>query len=121
VAVSETYREYVRDMFHAFGPVRLRSMFGAAGIFRDELMIGLIIGEEIYLKADDHNRTDFEEAGMEPFQFERRDGRIMSMSYYPIPDALYDDPEELAKWALRAHEAAVRGIAKKAPRRKRKR
>lgn len=121
MAVNQEYREYVRDLFTAFGPVRLRSMFGAAGIFSGDLMIGLIIDEQVYLKVDDHNRAAFESSGSEPFQYERRDGRITSMSYYPIPDALYDDPEELAQWAQKAHAAAVRSVTKKAPRRKRKR
>lgn len=120
MAVSQEYREYVRDLFTAFGPVRLRSMFGAAGIFYEDLMIGLIIREQVYLKVDDRNRAAFEAAGMEPFLYERQNGRIVSMSYYPIPETLYDDPEELAEWAKMAHDAAVRGTAKKNPGRKRK-
>lgn len=114
--VSEEYREYVRDLFTAFGAIRIRSMFGGAGIFRDDLMFGLIIDDQIYLKVDDHNRTDFEDAGQGPFLFERKDGRTMAMSYYLIPDALYDDTDELAVWAKNAFAAAQRAAIKKAPR-----
>lgn len=120
MAVSEEYREYVRDLFTDFGPIRIRSMFGGAGIFRDDLMFGLIIEDQIYLKTDNHNRTDFEEAGQRPFLFERKDGRITAMSYYLIPDALYDDTGELSAWAQKAFAAAQRGATKKSPRRKKK-
>lgn len=120
MAVSEEYREYVRDLFTDFGPIRIRSMFGGAGIFRDDLMFGLIIEDQIYLKTDNHNRTDFEEADQRPFLFERKDGRVTAMSYYLIPDALYDDTGELSAWAQKAFAAAQRGAAKKPPRPRRK-
>jgi len=38
------------------------------------------------------------------------------MSYYLIPDALYDDTDELAVWAKNAFAAAQRAAIKKAPR-----
>ncbi len=118
--VSEEYREYVRDLFTAFGPIRIRSMFGGAGVFRDDLMFGLIIEDQIYLKVDDHNRADYEATGQAPLSFERKDGRTMAMSYYLIPDALYDDTDELAVWAKNAFAAAQRGAKKKSPRPRRK-
>ncbi len=114
--VSEEYREYVRDLFTAFGAIRIRSMFGGAGIFCDDLMLGLIIDDQIYLKADDHNRRDFENTGQGPFLYERKDGRTMAMSYYLIPDALYDDTDELAVWAKKSFAAAQRAAIKKSPR-----
>ena len=120
MAVSQEYREYVRDLFTSFGGVTIRSMFGGAGIFRDDLMFGLIIDDQIYLKVDDHNRADFEAVGQGPFQFERKDGRTMAMSYYLIPDSLYDDSDELAEWAEKSFAAAQRGAVKKPPRRRKK-
>ncbi len=116
MAVSPEYREYVRDLFAEFGGVSIRSMFGGAGIFRDDLMFGLIIDDQIYLKVDDHNRAGFEAAGQGPFLYERKDGRSMAMSYYLIPDSLYDDAGELAEWAAKSFAAAQRGAAKKSPR-----
>lgn len=120
MAVSEEYREYVRDLFTAFGDIRIRSMFGGAGIFRDDLMFGLIIEDQIYLKVDDFNRAAFETAGQGPFLYERKDGRTMAMSYYLIPEALYDDPDELSAWAKQAFSAAQRGAKKTSLRRRKK-
>lgn len=118
MAVSPEYREFARELFGAFGDVRIRSMFGGAGVFRNDLMFGLIIDEQIYLKADAVNRPDFDAAGLGPFVFERKDGRNIAMSYYLIPDVLYDDAEELAVWANKAFAAASRGAKKKSPRRR---
>ena len=121
MAVSEEYRGYVQDLLSAYGNVQIRRMFGAAGIFQNDLMFGLIADDQIYLKADDINRAEFEAAGCAPFVYERSNGRTAEMSYYLIPDALYDDADELAQWARNAFAAALRGAQKKpAKRRSRK-
>lgn len=118
--ISQEYREYVRDLFAAYGDVRIRSMFTGAGIFRDDLMFGLIIDEQVYLKVDDLTRADFESAGQGPFLYERKDGRIVAMSYYLIPEVLYDDAESLAEWATKAFAAAQRNAGKTSSRSRRK-
>ena len=40
------------------------------------------------------------------------------MSYSLVPERLYDDPEELAEWARKAFDAALRGDAGKSKRKK---
>jgi DNA transformation protein and related proteins len=114
VALSDS--DFVKELFAAFGPVSVRRMFGGAGIFADGLMIGLISGEELYLKADDRTAPSFEAEGMTPFRFGAK-GRRVVMSYWRMPERLFDDPEELAKWARAAWGAAERAAAKgkKAP------
>jgi DNA transformation protein and related proteins len=104
--------EFIRDLFAPFGPVTVRRMFSGAGIFADGLMFGLIIRDVIYLKADDTNRTDFEREGCRPFTYTRgrKSGRPSehALPYWRLPERLYDDPDELAAWAKRAHAAAER-------------
>jgi DNA transformation protein len=94
-------------------------MFGGAGIFRDRLMFGLIADEQLYLKTDDHNRSDFEAEDCPPFTYEAKGEKRALMSYSLLPERLYDDPEELADWARKAFDAALRGDAAK-PKSKRK-
>ena len=36
-----------------------------------------------------------------------KEGKRMSMSYFAIPERLYDAPEELADWARQAHGVAL--------------
>jgi DNA transformation protein len=105
--------ETVRELFAEFGPVSVRRMFGGAGIFVDGLMIGLIARGVIYLKADEHTIADFEREGQGPFTYGTKDGERTLASYWRMPDRLYDDIEELARWAGAAHETAQRN----APRR----
>ena len=104
--------EFIRELFVPFGPVTVRRMFSGAGIFAEGLMIGLIVREVIYLKADDSNRADFEREGSAPFTYTRSKstGRPSqhALPYWRLPERLYDDPDELAEWAKRAFAAAER-------------
>jgi DNA transformation protein len=108
------------DLFHHFGRIAIRRMFGGEGIFVGDLMIGIVVDDQIYLKADDGNRGDFLAEGSEPFTYERGKKRIAtSLSYYAVPERLLDDPEELGQWAKLAHEAALAARASKPKKRKR--
>ena len=100
--------ESIKDLFREFGPVSVRRMFGGQGIFVDGLMIALIAREVIYLKADSQTIPAFEQEGLAPFSYATRNGAHTLTSYWRMPDRLYDDPEELARWARDAHAVASR-------------
>ncbi|MDO9125240.1 MAG: TfoX/Sxy family protein, partial [Parvibaculum sp.] len=84
----------------------------------DDLMFGLIVGETLFLKADDRNRSDFEAEEMGPFLYEPPSGKTVAMSYYELPERLYDDPDELVLWARKALDAALAAKSAKPARRK---
>jgi DNA transformation protein len=107
---------HIVELFAAFGPVAVRRMFGGAGIFADGLMIGLVSDGVIYLKADAHSRPAFEAEGLGPFSYGKGKKRVV-MSYWRMPDRLYDDPDEMARWSAEALAAAQRGAAGVRPRR----
>ena len=98
--------EFINDLFAPFGPVTVRRMFGGAGIYRDGLMFALVFDGAIFLKVDDASIPDFEREGSRPFVYTRAKspGKIgrASLSYWRLPERLYDDPEDLARWAERA-------------------
>jgi DNA transformation protein len=115
--------EFIRELFLPFGTVQVRRMFGGAGLFADGVMFGLISDGQIYLKADAAAVPRFEAEGCRPFEYSTAKGKRTLTSYWRLPDRLYDDAEELARWARAAltiaREAAVKNPAIKA-RRKRK-
>jgi DNA transformation protein and related proteins len=115
--------EFIRDLFAPFGPVSVRRMFGGAGIWSEGLMFALVFDGAIFLKVDEESIPDFEREGSKPFVYTRAksSGRIgrASLSYWRLPERLYDDPEELAAWANRALAIVQRKKFKKlAPRRR---
>ncbi|HEX4177444.1 MAG TPA: TfoX/Sxy family protein [Rhizomicrobium sp.] len=108
------------DLFHDFGRIAVRRMFGGEGIFVGELMIGIVVDDQIYLKVGDANRADFEAEGAKPFTYTRgKERNATSLSYYTVPDRLLDDTEEFAPWARKAHEVALAARAAKGKKHKR--
>jgi len=105
--------ESIRELFSECGPVDVRRMFGGQGVFVDGRMIALISREMIHLKADAETIPEFEREGLGPFTYATKDGEHKLTSYWRMPERLYDDPEELAQWARRAHAAAMRAAARK--------
>jgi len=110
--------EAIQELFAEFGTVSVRRMFGGAGIFVDGRMIGLVSRDAIYLKADAETIPSFEREGTTPFTYRTKNGEQKLTSYWRMPDRLYDDPDELARWARAAHAAALRAAAR--PKKKRR-
>jgi DNA transformation protein and related proteins len=115
--------DYLLELFAIFGPVMVRRMFGGAGLFADGVMFGLVARDIIYLKADEQTIPDFEREGLTPFTYAAKGKKRISLSYWRLPDRLYDDPDELAQWARQALMAAPRSVEgkRKRPRKSAKR
>jgi DNA transformation protein len=94
------------DLFAEFGRIELRRMFGGEGIYANGAIIGIIIRDVIYLKTDEVTRGAYLAEGCKPFSYQAQGKKRESITYYAIPDRLYDDPEELADWARRARAVA---------------
>jgi DNA transformation protein len=75
-------------------------------------MIGLVSDDTIYLKADAGTIPAFEQDGLAPFSYATKNGTHTLTSYWRMPDRLYDDADELARWARDAHAVALRAAAK---------
>jgi DNA transformation protein len=108
------------DLFHNFGPIAVRRMFGGEGIYAGDLMFGLVADERIYLKTGDGNRADFEAEGSAAFSFPRGD-KIMVLPYHAVPEWLLDDPEEFGQWARKSHDVALAARAAKGKKKRRSR
>lgn len=104
--------EFIRELFSQFRPVTIKRMFGGAGIYAGGLMFALVFDDAIYLKVDADSISDFEREGSKPFVYTRfkTPDRVQrpSLSYWRLPDRLYDDPDELTVWARRALAVAER-------------
>lgn len=112
MAVSAEFREFISEQLESFGAVAVKRMFGGAGVFREGLMFGLISDEVLYLKVDETTRPDFEAEDSSPFTYEKN-GKVMALAYWRIPERLYDDADEMAEWAHRAFAVAMRADARK--------
>jgi len=118
MAVTEGFKDFVRDLLVDFGPVTIRNMFGGAGIYADGVMFAILVDDTLYLKADEASRRAFETEGMGPFTYEPAGKGPVAMPYWEVPPRLLEEPEELASWARAAHRIAQARKAK-SPRKRR--
>ena len=115
MVASETFAEFLREQLVPLGRVTLRRMFGKSGVFCDGVMFGMVTENTLYFRVDDENRGVFAEAeAFPPLNYAKR-GALIDLSFWRVPERLFDEPDELVAWA-RAALAAAHRVAAKRPR-----
>jgi DNA transformation protein len=107
MAASPEFREFVIEQLSALGPVRIRAMFGGAGVFLHDVMFALIADDVLHFKADDTTASRFEAEGMTAFTYDGH-GKSVVMPYWTVPDWLFDDVDEMTEWARQAYDVALK-------------
>lgn len=100
--------ELLEELFEPVGGVSLRRMFGGIGVFKDNVMFGLVDDDVLFLKADETTRERFEAGGSSPWIYQGRHRANVSTSYWRVPERLYDEPDEFREWAVAAFVVAER-------------
>jgi DNA transformation protein len=110
MAARDSFIEFLRDQLAPLDPIATRRMFGVTGLFCEGVMFGMIAEDALYLRVDDHNRAAFKEAEAFPLLSYEKQGRTIDLSFWRVPDRLFDEPDELIAWA-RAGLAAAHRVA----------
>jgi len=101
---------HVLELFSGVHTLRARRIFGGAGIYSGGQMFALLSADgAVFMKADDESKPAFETAGSSPFYYTApgRD-RPVTMNYWRLPKAAFEDSELAMEWAAKAIEAAKR-------------
>lgn len=91
------------------GRLKTRPMFGGHGFYCDGVFFGFVLGDVLYLKADDESRPGFLAARLEPFVWNKRPSR----NYYRAPPEALESPDAAIEWARAALGAALRSKKRK--------
>lgn len=109
MAKRNEFVAHIIESLTTWAPVTSRSMFGGYGMYREGRMFALIAYDTLYFKVDEFSRAEFESAGLAPFTY--GENRVV-MAYYHPPVTALDDPQELAVWAEKGWQAALRAAGK---------
>ena len=121
MVASETYADFLREQLAPLGRLSLRRMFGKTGVFCDGVMFAMVTDNTLYFRVDEQNREIFKEAESSPPLNYAKGGAMIDLSFWRVPERLFDEPDELITWARAALAAAHRVAAKReraAPKRK---
>lgn len=100
--------EYILDLLSPYGDITARSMFGGYGIYKDAVIIGIIINEELYFKVDSTNQHQYEQLDSEPFTYQNAKGNIVKMSYWKVPIEIMDNEELLGSWLGNSYDISLK-------------
>lgn len=114
MVASNSFAEFLLEQLAPLGRVTMRRMFGKTGVFCDGLMFGVVADSMLYFRVDDQSRAAFQEAASFPPLSYVKQGRTIDLSFWRAPERLFDEPDELVRWANVAMAAARRVAAKRA-------
>jgi len=109
--VTDGFVAHCLELLAPLGAPRARRMFGGHGLYVDALFVALIVGDQLYLKADEAARPAFEAAGCQPFSYTAAGGRRAVMAYWSAPDEAMESPAGMQPWARLALASALRAAA----------
>ena len=113
--VSQDFTDHVLDQLSPRVATTAKRMFGGAGLYIDGVFFALVDDYVLFLKSDETTRQDFLARGSAKWS---PPGMAPTFGYLSCPSEVLEDPEELAIWARRACDVALRKKAAKSSRKK---
>ena len=115
MVASDGFAEFLSEQLAPLGHITLRRMFGKSGVFCDGVMLGMVTENTLYFRVDEENRATFKEAESAPPLNYRKRGSTIDLSFWRVPERLFDETDEFLTWAQAALGAARRVAAKRQP------
>ena len=114
MALGKEFQDHLRDHFSGLGDVRIRRMFGGAGLYLGDACFAIVLDEDrVMMRGDDTLGPDFEAAGATRWVYQRAEKAPVAMPYWSLPEDAIDDPDLAVAWARRALVPAEAAAAEK--------
>ena len=101
MAPKNAFLTFVVSTLQGRYPLRSRAMFGGYGLYYNNVIMGIIIDDALYLKAEAQTAHYFATQGATPFSYEKN-GKTITMCYWRVPEDVLENQEELESWVHRA-------------------
>lgn len=82
-------------------------LFGGHSFKADNLSFALVMNNQLYFCVNDQTRPRYQAEGMTCFQYRKQNKTILVKKYYTVPEALFDEADDLIQWAEDAICAAA--------------
>jgi DNA transformation protein len=99
MSASPEFTEYVLELLEPLGAIESRRLFGGVGISSDAVQFAIIMGNTLYFVVDETTREKYVQAQREPFSYMTKKGQVYVKRYYEVPEDLFENHDELIKWA----------------------
>lgn len=85
------HEHIVRDLLGEIPDIMSRPMSIDWGIYQRGVIFAIIADGVLYFKVDEKNKRDFMRYGSKPFSYTMRNGKIATLSYRELPEAISED------------------------------
>ncbi|HEY0939301.1 MAG TPA: TfoX/Sxy family protein [Steroidobacter sp.] len=104
--VKSSLASYVAEQLAPLGRISSRAIFGGVGVFIDERLLAIVMGEKLYLHTDKSNLDDYVGRGMQQFK-PYPNAFDLTTDHHEVPPEIVNDAEQLRIWGQRALTAAI--------------
>jgi len=104
--VKSSLASYVAEHLAPLGRMSSRTIFGGVGVFIDDRLLAIVMGEKLYLHTDKSNLDDYVSRGMQQFK-PYPNAFDLTTDHHEVPQEIVNDAAQLKIWGERALTAAV--------------
>src|SRR5688500_1729013 len=104
--VKSSLASYVEEQIAPLGGISSRAIFGVVGVFIDDRLLGIVMGDKLYLHTDKSNHDDYVARGMQQFK-PYPNAFDLTTDHHEVPPDIVNDAEQLKVWGERALNAAI--------------
>lgn len=104
------FKDFVLDQLAELRGLTCRAMFGGYGLRYRDTFFGIVHNGRLYFKITPDTLAQYLAMGATPFHVSKT---MTLKTYYEVPTAILEDPEQLAAWAETASAAQLARPAKK--------
>ena len=104
--VKSSLASYVAEQLAPLGRMSSRAIFGGVGVFIDDRLLAIVMGEKLYLHTDKSNLDDYVVRGMQQFK-PYPNAFDLTTDHHEVPQEIVHDSEQLKIWGERALNAAI--------------
>lgn len=104
--VKSSLASYVAEQLSSLGRISSRAIFGGVGVFIDDRLLGIVMGDKVYLHTDKSNLDDYVARGMQQFK-PYPNAFDLTTDHHEVPSEVVNDAEQLKIWGARALNAAI--------------
>lgn len=100
---ADTFSEFVADQLEGLDGLKIKRMFGGAGLYLKAAFFGILSGGKLYFKTRPESLPRYLARNSRPFVYSKKGKKTIRLkNYYEVPVEILEDRGALKSWALEA-------------------